>query len=282
MLDQSGLPEPLPSQLREWDPGQAVILKRLMHIDVALVCKGAGLSPDAEVALSVSWRSPGSGQRGCAVRRKLERDGGPVAIGLEPRFQGYELAGSLRIFTRIVLARLGSSDEPLAARRIGSILWEDEASVLLEGLGSRFPMEVVDFVQMGFPPRAAWRLFWQRDRLRAQAMGCLCLLINRRHTRVVAAATRVAPDPESRAIWSAIHLGVARDLIVGALADDAFVENPNQFEAGTVGDVARTLLERAFPKESPKAIAERLESKPDLFECEIQAAFNLFEPGTAS
>ncbi|MDB6167938.1 MAG: hypothetical protein JWM88_802, partial [Verrucomicrobia bacterium] len=146
--------------------------------------------------------------------------------------------------------------------------------------GSRFPMEVVDFVPMGFPPRAAWRMFWQRDRLHAQAMGCLCLLINRRHARVVTAATRTAPDPESRAIWSSILTGVARELITGALADEAFLENPNQFEPGSVGDVARTLLERAFAKESPKAIAERIQTKPDLFECQLQAAFNLFDPGT--
>jgi hypothetical protein len=282
MLDLSGVPELLPQELKEWDPGQDIVLKRLINVDVARLCKGAGLSSDADVSLSVSWRSPGSGQRGCAVRRKLERNGGIVAIGLDARFPGYELAGSLRIFTRIVVSRLGSSDDPLAARRVGSILWEDEAAVLLEGLGSRFPMELVDFVQIGFPARAAWRLIWQRDRLHAQAMGCLCLLINRRHSRVAAAATKPAPDPESRAIWSAVQLGVARELIVGALTDEAFVENPSQFEPGSVGDVARTLLERAFAKESPKAIAERIQSKPDLFECQLQAAFNLFEPGTLS
>lgn len=276
--EQSGFPEPLPNQLRDWDPRQDITLKRLLHVDVARVFNESGLSDDAEIALTVSWRSPGSGQRGCALRRKINHSGGIVAIGLDPCFPGYELAGSLRIFTRIVISRDGSKSEPLAGTRVGSILWEDEQSVLLEGLGSRFPMEVVDFVQMGFPPRSSWRLFWQRDRLHAQAMGSLCLLINGRHPRVVAAATKVAPDPESRAIWSAIYLGVARDLILGALADEAFAENPAQFEPGTVGDVARTLLERAFPKEAPKAIAERVQSKPDLFECEIQAAFNLFDP----
>ena len=60
MLDVSGLPELLPQELKEWDPGQDIVLKRLLNVDVTRLCKGAGLSADAEVSLSVSWRSPGS------------------------------------------------------------------------------------------------------------------------------------------------------------------------------------------------------------------------------
>lgn len=275
--ERSGLPEILPPQLTDWDPVQDLALKRTLTIDLPRLRAECGLGRDAELALVVSWRSPGSGQRGRACERKLEGDE-EIACTLEATVPGPELAGSVRLITRIVLRRNGSADDSLAARRPGSILWEDEVQLLLEGIGSRFPMEVISFSAAGLPARAAWRLHWNRDDLNAQAMGCFCLLLNKNHPRLAVAASRMAPDPEAKAIWSAINLGVAREIITGALAEPTFVEPDATFEDNSVGDVALTLIARAFPGATPAAVLDRQRTAPDRFECELQAAFNLFDP----
>ncbi len=278
--DRAGLPEALPAQLVDWDPGQDLVLRRTLNVDVARAERSCGLGPGGEIAVCVSWRSPGSGQRGCAFRRTLP-PGGTAACGIEARIPGSELGGSVSIITRVVLAARGTGGDSLAAGRSGAILWEETVPLLLEGIGSRFPIEVVDFGSMSFPPTAAWRLYWQRGNLNAQAMGCFRLLINKRHRRMAAAASRSVPDAEARAIWSAVNVGVAREIIAAALNDEAFTSSDEAFDEGSVGEVAATLLDRAFPGETRQAVRERMQGNPDLFECQLQAAFNLFDPGAS-
>ena len=275
--DRGGLPEALPPQLTEWDPGQDIVLRRTLNVDAPRVRQMCGLGTGATILLSVSWRSAGSGQRGCAWRRALPTEGA-AACGIELRLLGAELGGSVDIVTRLLLDSPGVNASPLAPTRKGSVLWEERTTLLLEGIGSRFPMEVVDFVSMSFPPSAAWRLYWQRGNLNAQAMGCFRLLINKRHKKMAAAATRAVPDAEARAIWSAVNTGVAREIITTALHEDAFVDEEATFDPGSVGEAARSLLARAFPGETAQAVRERFQSSPDLFDCQLQAAFHLFEP----
>lgn len=280
MHERGGLPELLPEHLVDWDPAQNLTIRRTIVVHMDGLKSACGLGEDAEVALVVSWRSPGSGQRGIAQRRVLERKGAELACSLEAMLPGPELAGTVRIITRVVLVRPGRSDGPLAARRPGSILWEDQVALQLEGIGSRFPMEIVDFGAIGLPLAAAWRLQWTRGNLNAQAMGCLVLLLNKRHKRITLAASRNTPDPEAKAIWSAINLGVAREIILGALDDDSFHIPGQKFDDESVGSVALALIERAFPGESVRAVQERQRNSPDKFECDLQAAFHLFDPGT--
>lgn len=278
IIERGGLPEPLPAQLRDWDPNQDIALKRTIQVLSDQAYGTCHLPAGSELAVVVSWRSPGSGQRGNAFVRVIDRSREPQVLIIDARIPGADIAGTVRIATRLILARDIKPVNPLSPHRAGSILWEDETPLVVEGMGSRFPMEVVDFKDIGYPLRAAWRLYWHRGDLNAQAMGCMCLLLNRRHRRVVAAVTKVVPDPETRAIWSAINAGVAREILCGALADDEFLNHPEQYKEGSAGHVARTLAERAFPGESPKAILERLNANPDLFECSLQAAFSLFDP----
>lgn len=277
-IEIGGLPEALPARLRDWDPKQDISVKRNLQVQTGRIFEACELSHTAKVALVVSWRSPGSGQRGSSFRRNLEKHFEPQLLLIDTKLPGAELAGSVRISTRLILAEELPQSGQLSPHRAGSILWEDEVTVMVEGLGSRFPMEVVDFRDIGFPLKAAWRLYWHRGTLHADAMGCMFLLLNKRHRRIVGAATRPVPDPETRAIWSAINVGVAREILCSALEDEEFIADPLQFKEGSVGHVARNLGERAFPGESPQAILERLRESPDLFGCSLQAAFGLFDP----
>jgi hypothetical protein len=274
--DKTGVPEPLPERLIDWDPMQNLSIKRTVVVETQRFMKECGLGRDGEVSLVVSWRSPGSGQRGAAFRQDIEGTADEYVCNLDVHIPGVDLAGSVLIMTRVLLKKGGVKDDPLAASRPGSILWEDSVSLQLEGLGSRFPMEVVDFGLIGLPKNASWRLQWPRDNLQAQAMGCMCLLLNKAHKRVLSAVVKNPPDPEARAIWSAINVGVAREIIVGALGDEAFMAKDIEFKDGSVGQIAIDLIERAFPSRGKQAALECLKATPDHFECEIQAGFQLF------
>lgn len=276
--ERGGLPAGLPQQLVDWDPAQSITAKRNLTVQIDRLKRECGLGPDAEIALVASWRSPGSGQRGLSVKKVLGRAGAEVACSIEAILPGAELAGSVRLITRIVLHRAGTEDGPLVAKRSGAILWEEQVTLVLEGIGSRFPMEVIDFPSIGLPTNAAWRLHWTKGNFNAQAMGCLRLLLNRKHKRITLAATRIAPDLEAKAIWSTIHLGVAREIITGVLADETFMMADQKFDDGSVGSVALELIQRAFPGASLQSVKERLQGSPDRFECDLQAAFNLFDP----
>jgi hypothetical protein len=277
--EQGGLPEVLPTHLVDWDPMQDVVIKRTFTVHIDRLKSDCHLGSDAKIALAISWRSLGSGQRGIAHRQLLDGTGDETSHSIEAKLPGRELAGAVRIISRILLDQPGSADGLLAAKRPGAILWEEQVQLVLEGIGSRFPMEVVDFSTIGLPPSSAWRLHWNRGSLNAQAMGCLCLLLNKQHRRVAVAASRTTPDAEARAIWSAINLGVAREIITGVLTDDSFISGSSRFDDGSVGNVALALINRAFPGEAPQAVLERLKNSPDRFECELQAAFQLFDPG---
>ena len=75
--DRGGLPEALPPQLTEWDPGQDIVLRRTLNVDAPRVRQMCGLGTGATILLSVSWRSAGSGQRvTTAAKRPRVRESG--------------------------------------------------------------------------------------------------------------------------------------------------------------------------------------------------------------
>lgn len=48
------------------------------------------------------------------------------------------MAGSVQITTRLILAEELPQNGQLSPYRAGSVLWEEEVTVMVEGLGSRF------------------------------------------------------------------------------------------------------------------------------------------------
>ena len=147
----------------------------------------------------------------------------------------------------------------------------------VEGFGSRFPMEFADFSEHGYPPNAGWRLYWKKD-FHAQVMGSVCLLINRQHERLRGIVSGAVHDPQAPAILEAMHFAVARELIVGGLDNDDFVEETQEFPKGSIGEAIRLLIRRVFGNEEADAVRQTYRNDPNRFDCQLQHVLKLFHP----
>jgi hypothetical protein len=137
-------------------------------------------------------------------------------------------------------------------------------------------MEFADFSEQGYPPGAGWRLYWKQD-FHSQILGGVCLLINRQHERLRGLVSGTIDDPQGPAILESIHFGVARDLIVGALQNEEFIDETQDFPKGSTGEAIRLLIRRTFGGESPEAVLQKYRDEPDRFECQLQDSLKLFQ-----
>ena len=276
-LGESGYERTMPESLKDWDPLTDLHFSRTLTVDFPEIFSQCGLSSGAVIMLTVSWYSPGT-----TLRERIASYGFPYGSGRCPvnfacRVPGTKLSGSVELVTRVVLGRSGVKDDSLAASQTGAILWQDEHAMRVEGFGARFPMEFADFSELGYPPNAGWRLYWKRD-FQAQLMGSVCLLINRQHERLRGIASGAVGDPQAPAILEAIEIAVARELIVGGLTNDEFIEETVDFPKGSIGEAIRHLIRKVFGNQAPEAVRQTFCNEPDRFDCQLQAALKLFHP----
>lgn len=276
-LGEDSQGRPMPDLLKDWDPLTDLPFSRTLTLDFPKIFAQCGLSPGSEIQVLASWYSPGTTLRECAAWVGFSHGTARRAVNLAFRVPGAKLAGTVELVTRVVLRKNGRKDDTLAPSRFGSILWQDEHTVRVEGFGARFPMEFADFSELGYPPNAGWRLYWKKD-FQAQLMGSVCLLMNRQHERLRGIASGAVHDAQAPAILETIHFAVARELIVGGLTNGEFVEERQEFPKGSIGEAIRLLIRRVFGNDSPEAVRQILLNEPDRFDCQLQAALNLFHP----
>lgn len=269
-------PEPLADRLSGWDYNSDLRLGRLVSVDAAGIRTDCGLGPDDQIALVAIWRSTGTILRGLGAGQRV-REGTPAQVRLEARLPSASLGGTLVVQTRLILAAARPGAGPLEPRMAGSVLWQDEVAVTLEGIGSRFPVEVVDFEASGWlPPGAAWYLAWDSLELDEPFLGSVRLLANAKNRRVAAAAQN-PKHPANAPTASMMYYDVGRTLIRGALASDEFTARPDQYREGSTGWAVHALLRALFPAESPAGLRGLMEQHPAEFDAQLQAALRLLE-----
>lgn len=273
--------------LSGWDPGMDVHVNMTVKVDRALLQQECQLAGNDVVRLAIVWQSSGTQLRGAGPSVDFPLSGendGPGAevleIKLEAKIPGDKVARRLDVEARLTLAGIGLSDSPIAATSPGSRLWDVRETILLEGDASRFPVETVDFTtRSSLPDSAGWYLEWDRHDLEAPLHGRLRLLINSENKMVREAVLAPGGTPEAAALVATIEYTVAHALIVGALADEAFVADPEQYEEGSVGAAIRRLLRVAFPDFSAPEVATLWQQRPDFFDSQLQSGLRLFEDG---
>lgn len=276
-VGEKGQEQPMPVLLKDWDPLTDLFFSRTITFDFPEIFKTCGLSDPAEISVTASWYSPGTGLKEPASSSAFAHNSGRREVSFAFRVKGTKLAGSINLVTRVLLRKRGRNDSQVAATYRGSILWEDEQLMSIEGFGARFPMEFADFAEHGYPPGAGWRLYWRKD-FDAQVMGSMWLLINREHERLRTIVSGAVQDPEAPAILQAIHFAVARDLIVGGITDEEFTRDSEEFPKGSVGEAIRLLIRRLFNSAEPEAVRQLYETDADRFHCQLQHALRLFHP----
>jgi hypothetical protein len=264
-----GEDRPLPLLLLHWDPGMTLHVMATVAIDLEGVRSDCLLAPEDLLRLVILWNSPGTGLRGRGKYIDLKA---PLSfpVTLDLIVEGQLLADRIRFEACLVLAH-GNSNFTLAPQRPGSILWREEKTVILEGMASRFPTELIDFIENPYlPDDASWLLEWDAEDLNQMAYGNMRLLINAGNNRVKRAVTE--SNPEDEVIRDIIRFDVGRTLIFGALENDTFVQSPESYMDGSVGTYARRLIRTLFPdEENLEGVALMFQQNKSFFECELQS-----------
>jgi hypothetical protein len=270
-------PSPLPLVLSGLDYGSVLKLRREVIIDVPGLRSDCGLANDVRLLVAASWSSTGTSLRRSLVKADLSGDDDTCLVKLTGDISGGDIAGTLHIETSVILAHSQNSDEPLAARRAGSVLLHERQSVQMDPATSFFPVEVVDFRNglLG-SPESGWRLSWNIFDLEQPFLGSVRLLINAAHPRVVGAVSGEAPSTEASAIRSAIYFDVARGLVLGALANEEFVGRNGDYVDGSCGRVVYTLIQMLFPGDALPGLAATASQRKDYFNTDLQGRLRIF------
>jgi hypothetical protein len=268
----------LGTALEHWDQATDLKLIRQISVNVERVREDAGLPPDARIYLLASWQSELSYLRGTGTRIELPPDGEVQLFTIDIDLAGQDLSGSVYLRTSLVLGE-NLPREPLRAYRAGTLLWNDEVRLVLEGAGARFPMELVSFSRSGWqlPAGAAWKLEWDSEALELPVLGGLRLFLNEDHPRVQKMVTE--PDSsEAEVMRETVHFDIGRQLIRGALESEAFLET-DDWPEDSVGRMISRLLKVRFDREPPAAIRGRMRSSPEQFDAELQARLQAWMAG---
>lgn len=264
----------LPSSLDDWDYNLDLRLRRIVVVDGLAAREQCLLPAETPLALCVVWRSTGSGLFGRAAFEPVKVEGESTHI-LDVTIAGADVGGTVDIDTLLVLPEPLTGTDVLAPHRAGSMLWEDRASIRLQGDASQFPIAVVDFEHTSLPDDAGWHLEISGS-LDSAAMGALLLLVNQRNTAVADAFSRAAkPRPVDRMVLSAVYADVSRTLVDHALARDDFVDGVD-YGDDTLGAVLLDIFGQMFGGRSIQDVRLRAKENRNHLATEVQAAVRIF------
>ncbi len=264
----------LDEALGDWDPATPVNLKQTIHADLDGIRTDCRLPPEARLRLTTYWHSNGTRIRGVGAR--LELNGAELTVPLTLGVDGFNLSGSIGLHSVISLSQ-ALPPRPIIAWRPGTILWQESHTLRLEGGGSRFPMEILDFTKCGwqFPNRAAWMLEWDPEDLELPVLGGMRLYLNSDHPRV----KRMLEFPKEldvRIFQGAMQYDVARTLIRGALLNPEFIQRDEPWPTDSVGKTI-WLLFRSFTGDSPETLRQMMDNDVARFEARLQHHLGLFQ-----
>jgi hypothetical protein len=268
--------EGLASVFPEWDSATDLKLSRSVHLDSQRIWTSCSLATDDRIAVIAEWTSEGTSLRGTSTTEAVGYgDGGDLTIGLQA--PGAELGQALLLKTRLILLPgKGKSESRLAPRLPGSILWQDEFRVALEGEGSRFPMETIDFEQLsgGVPRGASWHLHWMPHEPELPLSAAVRLYLNSRRETIIQAVVVPMPSAAQQTVRRVILWDVGRRLVKGMLENPEFKGDKGGYAPGSLGQAVTSLIELHLHGDTVEGLRSLQKAQPDLFETLLQSAFD--------
>ena len=276
-IKEDGTDDVLPERLPHWDPGTSVTVNATVHMDIKLVWQDCRFADRDRLRLVLLWDSPGTSLRGSGSALTIQQGYPLDTVELRVQVSGEQLADRVRFLLHLVLAGPGQSSFKLAPHIPGSILWQEERVLLLEGQGPRFPMEFLNFAASSnpLPAGAGWYLEWNAEQFDELFMGNVRLFLNK-DNKAVFKSTQ-GHSREDALIQGMIRFDMGKTMIITALSSDHFIDNYRQYEEGSVGATIRNLLNTYFPKETIEGLANLYRNSAARFECVLQERFQLFE-----
>jgi hypothetical protein len=267
----------LPARIEDWDYSIPLALACEVVVDVSRLRDELGLPATEALTLVALWEATSTRIREVGSRQPLA-DAGEQSAELFLQLDGSRIGGQLILERQVVLTSNRTSDDPLAARAIGSVLLAepraDRSTVLLEGEAARFPTEVLDFGELPIAePGALWFLDLDLADLEQSPLSAIRLYVNGAHPAVARAL--VQSDDVGALVRSTLAWDVARMLIHRALDNEEFVTDWDGFGDDTLGLALQQLIQRFWPGEEASSLQSRRRSNPARFEYQLQARLHL-------
>lgn len=249
----------LPGVLPDWDYNTSLSVRRRVSIDLPGALADAALGQSTPLAWLISWRATDSKLAGSAPRVEVS-NGESLLMAMLP---GPELGVAVDLVTHLVLASEVSSGEVAAAHAAGSILYEDQCRIVLQGDLGQFPIAIIDFADSGLDADGSFVVEVADDPSTPVLAGVL-LLVNSRDVRLVAALTGVDATSGAAALLEQVEEEVYVQLL-DHVARNAVRYMADTWEEDTIGWIGRELCGRVDVAPTPSSLSELRDSHFSLY-----------------
>ncbi len=225
--------ETLPEAWDGWDAGTDIRIRRTCDIRMERLRADTGLPSHVPVRVTTSWRSSTTQMRLRAGHIPAAGEGRHTLKAVLP---GARVAGTLVLRTSVTVGADWDGAPGLPCRA-GSVLYEDEARIALQGESPMFPIEILDFASTPWDPDASWHLTVASD-LEAPFLGACWLSLNSRDSELISAVSAAKASQRQEALLETLYGGVAELMLemaeIRAREPDA---SETTFEPDSVGAV---------------------------------------------
>jgi hypothetical protein len=258
---------PLPAAIQHWDYQTTLNLAAAVSVDRRLITEACHLDWGSGFEIVVMARSDHTRAEFLANRVEVPLlDDFDLAVEIE--VPGRELGGRLALETILVV----SDPKPLSTispQRRGSILWRSTQATELEGTGSQFPTDTLDFAAAGLEESAGWQLSVDLSDPEARFMSAVRLTLNSKHP-AIEQLLQGSKEDGTQQLLRTLNWDVTRQLAQVALRSDEVVELDVDFEDVTVAGVLRNLLGRIWPHENTDTLRNWQHESPQRIEVRLQ------------
>lgn len=194
----------LPEAWDGWDAGTDIRIRRTCDIAMERLRAETGMPGGVPVRITTSWKSSATQMRLRAGHIPSAEEGRHTLRAILP---GSQVAGTLVLRTTVTVGAdwRGAPGMPC---RAGSVLFEDEARIALQGESPMFPIEILDFASTPWDPDASWHLTVSAE-MEAPFLGACWLSLNSRDSELISAVSAAKPSQRQEALLETLYGGVA-------------------------------------------------------------------------
>lgn len=258
---------PLPNEVPHWDYQSTLELAAPVSVDRRAVTDACHLDRESGLAVLVMAKSSRTNAELLAARLDL-----PMAdtfdLAVELQLDGNELGGRLTLSTLLVVTEPKPLDR-LAPQHPGSIVWRTSHWTDLEGVGTQFPTDTIDFAAVGLDPDAGWQFRIDLSEPDARFMSAARLTLNSGHPAIVRLLGG-ARDAGTEQLLRTLNWDITRQMVFAALDSDDVAGLDIDLDATSVAGVLRNLLGRIWPTASTATLRQWRRSDPSRIETHLQ------------
>lgn len=224
-----------------WHPGTDIEAERLVTFDTEKAAEVLRTVPE-DLLVSVEFACPKVGTRGNLATAPL----GVGEVSLNVAVPGGLLGGQLTLRTVVHTSTTPDPKQPGDPTEVGSILWDDHITVLLEGGGAQLSVLPVSFDARGYAEGAPWRIVVKGlgdgslEDLNLPASEILTVLINTDMAESAALGDLGESTDEQAVLRRVLKWEIGRKLVQLASETTAFRPADN-FKSGSIGALLKTV-----------------------------------------